>query len=98
MATHRVPLSRTEEAFVAMVSEEYRAAAINAEQLKNSRLMVLRQDKNIAANIDLRINPRMGEHPMELEYDTPDIAGPPSAGSRDLASVKSTAPESAEGA
>jgi len=97
MATHRVPLSRTEEAFVAMVTEEYRAAAINAEQLKNSRLAVLRQDKNIAANLDLRINPRMGEQPMELEYDVPDIAGPPRPDA-DSRSEKSTAPESAEGA
>lgn len=100
MATHRVPLSRTEEAFVAMVMEERRAAYLNADEMCKARLSVMRNDKGIPLGPDIRIEPRTEASPAFVEYETPDIAPPegPPRPAADSRSEKSTAPESAEGA
>lgn len=63
----KVPLSGTEEAFVAIVLEEHAALVRAADQKRDSRMAVLLAEKAIPANAPVRVE-REGDGPAHLVY------------------------------
>lgn len=72
MITHELPLSAVEEAFAALVFDEYDAALQAATSRRDARLAVIMDAKGIAKGTRVRIEPHTAEQPARLVYQAPD--------------------------
>lgn len=74
-----VPLSRTDEAFFALVVDRYQAALQQATQIKNEALTILYDEKGIPAGAKVGTIARTETTPAYLTYAVEVAAAEPSS-------------------
>ena len=67
-----VTLGAVEAAYVAMIEQEYRAAIVDAQQLRSARFTVVMQAHNIRDGSTVTVVPGENGFPMQLRVVTPE--------------------------
>lgn len=65
-----VPLSATEEAFLTMILEEHAGLIQRADARRNQRMAVLLKEKSVPSDVPVTVEPRQGDQPAFLAYDS----------------------------